>query len=520
MRPHRKYLLLATILLVGGSVGWTAWQGIRIRTAWFHNKVVKDLDNFFDMPCEVGRIEPLTFSSRAFNDIHVWLPDRREQTPVFSCKQAIWQFRKKDGEPANELDLSGGLINLGAEGWQLSDYSQVLQSGLGHDFDDLHIARVGLREFELAFRKGAFALRCRDASGNITFPQPKEGLARLVAYEFNGHRVTEGVQIDARFEPKKGVRMHEVYLELPEVPLDRMGLAVVEGGGVTHGTFAGRVEYRAGGEATDSEVWLRGRLNDADLSELTRGWSLGPISGRVSVTLDGARVAQSKITHVRGRGRIDGLTLQSLARLAGRETLSGSAQLTVQWADFALGHVNELALSGHVLDLSLAELLASFGEGTATGKLAVRVNGLRIADDRIESADIDISVLPPPDQAGTIDRAVLLGAAKSAAGFEWPDWLPQRMLPDKIEYVQAGVRLIVRDNQLRVLGTHGDKGDTILTVKALGQTFALVKEQPGSIDLTPWIAQALERARTYDPQKVRSWWEQHKSMKPSTSPQP
>lgn len=506
----RKLLLFFTIAVVGGSTSWTTWQGVRLRTSWYHRDVVADLTEFFEMPCEVGRIEPRTFSSRVFHDIAVRLPHRADAAPVFSCDQAVWIKRTADGVPANELELHKGLINLGAQGWQLSDYSQVLQSGLGHDFSDLDLARVSLADFELAFSKGLFTIRCRDADGEITFPSQREGLAHLTAYEFNGHRVTEGVRIHARFEPKKGVRMHEVVLDLPAMPLNQIGIKLADGGELTTGRFAGRVEYQADDSGGESAIWLRGELNDAALAELSRGFLIGPLSGRISISVTGARVSKSLLTHLRGRGRIDGLTLESLARVLNREHLAGEANLNVLWADFALGRINELSVTGLLRDVSLGELLEPLGEGTATGRLAMRVNSLRIADDRIAAADIEIVTLPPHDGAGTIDRGLLVGAAQKAVGFEWPGWLPQALIPEKIEYVEFGVRLLVRDNKLRILGTHGEGSRTILTLKIMGRTFGLVKERDGVIDLTPWIEEALARARAYDPSKMRDWLDRSK----------
>ena len=69
---------------------------------------------------------------------------------------------------------------------------------------------------------------------------------------------------------------------------------------------------------------------------------------------------------------------------------------------------------------------------------------------------------------------------------------------------------LVRDNLLRILGTHGDGGRAILTIKVFGQPIELVKEQPGTIDLGPYFARALEGARTYDTDHVREWWRSRK----------
>ncbi len=63
MSLPRKLLLLFTIVFVAGSTGWTTWHGVRLRTDRYHRKVVADLTDFFELPCQVGTIEPRTFSS-------------------------------------------------------------------------------------------------------------------------------------------------------------------------------------------------------------------------------------------------------------------------------------------------------------------------------------------------------------------------------------------------------------------------------------------------------------------------
>src|SRR5215510_1245036 len=84
MLLHRRILLLPTVALVGGSIGWTAWEGLRLRSDGYRRAVERDLTDFFEMPCEVGRIRPRTFSSRSFEDVVLWLPEHRGTTPVFT----------------------------------------------------------------------------------------------------------------------------------------------------------------------------------------------------------------------------------------------------------------------------------------------------------------------------------------------------------------------------------------------------------------------------------------------------
>jgi hypothetical protein len=502
MLLHRKLLLLLAILLVGGSLGMTARYGLHLRSESYRAEVEQDISRFFELPCDLGRIRGHTFESRRFEDITLWLPDRRDR--VFTCITAIWHEKEKDGEERNELDLIDGLLVLGTDRWRRDDYRQVFESGLGHDFEDLHLHRVDLSNFEISFARGDVAIHCRNTSGTIDMSNPDDGVAHLRAYELNDHRVSQGVGIFARFSPDNGVEVSEFTLTLPEVPLASVGIGPALGGNITTGRFAGQMEYRA----TDHgpEVWLGGELLDVDLTEVTGALPLGPFVGRLSVHVDWAKVADSTVTHFRGRGTITDFSLAPFAPLLGQETLSGTATFNIDPVDLALGHVNRLRLDGSVNDLTLEALLHPWGAGSATGRLAVRVNNLDIVEDNIRAADVEVTVVPPPGEAGTIDRELLLSAAERALGFSWPESLPKRILPEKVEYAEFGMRLLVRDNQLRVLGTHGPEGKTLLTIKVFGKPIGLIREPSRTIDLGPYLAGLLERIRTYDASRVRRWW--------------
>lgn len=504
MKTHRKILLAGSIVLVGGSLGLTLGYGLRIRSESYRRAVEADLSAFFEMPCDVGRIRPRSFQTRLFENVSIWLPDRRDR--VFHCRQALWHEIERDGIETNELDLIDGVLALGTDRWQTTDYYQVFEAGLGHNLEDLDLTRVSLTDFELSFVRGGLGIRCRETSGTIDMSDPAEGVAQLHAYVLNGHRISQGVGIHARFSPKNGVEVSRLSLQLPEVPLSAIGLGDALGSDVTSGCFAGGIDYR--NVDGQHEIRLRGDLSDVSLAEVTGRLPFGPLEGRLAVSVDEALISNSILTHLRGRGNVSDLSLQSFASLLGQPTLSGTADLNIQWIDLALGHINRLSIDGKAENLRLEQLLRPLGKGAATGKLTVQVKSLQIVDDVIESADIEISAVPPPGRAGTIDRTLLLNAAEKVANFSWPTWLPQSLLPDHVEYTEFGVRLLIRDNKLRVLGTHGSDGRTILTIK-VGTTIPVVREWSGEIDLTPWIETALERARAYDPDRMRDWLDRH-----------
>jgi hypothetical protein len=506
----RKSLLLLSIVLVGGSLATTTGYGLRLRSASYRRQVSEDLSRFFEMPCEVGRISGRTFSSRAFDDVNIWLPDRRDR--VFFCSRAIWDEHEVDDREHNSLALRDGLLVLGTDRWVRSDYKQILQSGLGHDFEDLHLDHVQLDGFEISFDRGELSIRCRETSGSIDFSELGTGIARLHAYELNGYRISQGAQIHASFQPRQGVRVSELILTLPEVPLASIGLGRALGGEIHSGHFAGSVQYVNTGPKP--EVWVRGDLRDADLAEMTRTVPFGPLEGRVSVRVDGARIADSLITHIRGQGHISDFDLSPFATILGRKDLSGKATLDLDDVDIALGKLNRLRLSADIRGLSLTQWLEAWGKGKATGIMSIRINNLDIVNNGIKSADVEISVKPPPGKTGTIDREMLLSLAGKAFDITWPSSIPQSILPDSIAYTRCGLRLLVQDNEMRILGTHGEDGDTILTISIAGAEFGVIKSPSHTYDLAPHIDNIIEQLRTYDTQHVKDWWRQRHKPEP------
>ncbi|MEK6644225.1 MAG: hypothetical protein AABZ08_09980 [Planctomycetota bacterium] len=502
MQAHRKLLLALSILIVVGSLGWTTSYALHQRSESFRLEMSGKLSKFFELPCTIGRIRGHTFSSRLFEDVDIRLPQSRGR--VFHCKSAIWQEHDEGGQDFNELALVDGELILGSDEWAKSDYRQVLESGLDHDFEELRLRRVSLEKFEIAFDRRGFVIRCRETAGSIDMSNPGDGVATLNAFELNGVRIGQGVRILARFKPKRAIEVNEIRLDLPMVPLTTLGI-VPQIGTIKSGSFAGSLTYVNRPDA--AEVGLRGELNDVDLSELTTQLPTGPLHGTLSINVDRARLVNGAFTDLRGRGRVEGLLLSSLAPLLNLPSLEGKASLRLESIDLRNGNLARLDLSGALTGLSVDEWLMPIGRGRATGRLAIRINNLELAEDSIKSADIELTLKPLAESPGTIDRELLLTAAEKALQFSWPSALPKEILPQKVPYVECGVRLLVKDNELRILGTHGPNRDTILTISVFGKPFGIVKEQRGTIDLSPWIDQVLTQARDYSADDLRDWWQ-------------
>lgn len=502
----RRRIIFVLTLLVGASWFATMAYGLRIRGEAFRREIEQDLTAFFNLPCDVAYIRGDTFSSRAFYNVRIHLPDRRDR--VFHCDKAVWRENTENGAPSNELELYRGTLVLGTDRWLQTDYRRVFESGLGHDFEALRLAHVLLDDFELAFERGGLSLRCRRTSGRVDLSDEDAGIARLNAYELNGRPIDDGVRILARFQPSNGVEISELVLTLPEVPLATLSLGPAVGGDISQGRFSGQVQYLRPGDSRTAEVWIRGDLHGASLEELTRRMPHGPIAGQLAVGVEAARFQGGLITHFDGHGQVMGASFANLAPLVGLKELSGRADLSIDRVNIAEGRINRLRLAGVVSDARLEELLQIWGQGSATGRLTLRISNLDVENDMIRSADLEIRAVPPPGEAGTIDRSLLLGVAQKALSFTWPSSIPQSILPERLEYAEFGMRLLVRDNQLRILGTHGPGDDTILTVQVFGRPIGLIKEQSGAVDLSPYVRMVLERIRTYDPHRLREWWNQ------------
>lgn len=506
MTRSAKLALTATVLLVGGSLAAHLAFALYLRSNTYLRRVEAGVGDYFQMPCDMRGITRMTFSSTGFDGVEIWLPDRRDR--VFHCARAVWnEFPVDHGVKVN-LDLLHGTLALGTDKWLLEDYRTVLESGLRHDFDLIN--QVRLEDFAISFRRKNLLLHADKATGTIVFETPELGIASLESYGFNGTAVREPIRIHARFLPQGKTLIDEMSLEIPEVALSGLKLDQAIGSPVTRGYFAGRLAYREA--VPQPQLTLSGRLYDIDLAELTARLPTGPLHGSAEVTLDKAVLQGALPVEVRGRARLGKVMLADFGPLFGVPNLSGAAELNISEAILEHGHVTRLVINGQVRNVELVDVLRLLGRGEATGRLTIAVNGLRIEQDRIVSADIDVFAAPAPGAVGTIGRDLLLSAAERVAGFTWPSALPKRLLPGKIEYAQFGLRLLVSDNQLRVLGTHGSDGETILTIRVLGNDIGLVRQWAGTTDLTPWIEDLMERISAYDPRDVR------RLLKPASAP--
>ncbi len=498
MLPHRKLLFVLAFLGVGGSLSGTLAYGLYLRSDLFRARLEDQLSNQLHLPVRIGRVQPLTGQSRAFYDLRVALPMRH--TEVFRCASAIWHTEPYQGQSAYALDLTNGWMLIGTDQWSGEDYQAIVRSGLGQDFARMNLKRVHLDGIDLEWRHPEITMSIRGAVGELHFDDEQPGRAALRANNLNGYPVDDSISIAATFTPGRELRFHEVRLDLPHIPFSRLGLESLLGAQPEHGAFRGRVLYRSTDQGPSIE--LAGLISDARLEELTEPLIGGPFEGQIDVVLDLARIRDRNLDALRFRGEITDLSVGQLLPMLGASGLDSRAQLRVHQAELIGPLVKYFSATGLVSDLPLQALSQLLGKGTITGNLRVEIRSIVVVDDVLQRAEIECTAIPPKGQAGTIDKALLDLATRKLLGYDMT-----AVLPEHIEYVKLGALLEIEGNQLRLRGTHGHDGKTLLTIKVLGQQIPVVRESKQTYDIGPVVQMLRDRVEQYELEHVRRMWE-------------
>ncbi|MFQ5489231.1 MAG: hypothetical protein ACE5GE_00805 [Phycisphaerae bacterium] len=506
---HRRILLVAVLLGVGGSLSAALSYSLYLRSDHFRRRVEQRVSTLLEMPVHIGRVRPLSADSRSFQQITVSQP--ATGTDVFRCERAVWSDEVLNGRSHYGLDLIDGWLLVGTHQWTRADYRALLRSGLGQDFPALGLRRVHLTRIDLEWQHPDITLTVYGAIGEMLFDEDGTGRASLRAYNLNGQPVADPILIFAGFTPGSGLRFHEASLDLPAIPFRDLGLDRLLQSKVEHGTFKGRLLYRntADGQAFE----LSGSVEAASLAELTAPLAGGPFHGRVDVTIDQALFRNGRLDALRFRGQVGDVKLTELLPMLGSTSLDSAIDLRIHQANLCGSFVDYFSASGQATDAPLEAICRLIGRGTVTGKLRVRIASLLVVDDVLKRAEIELSAVPPDDGPGTIDKTLLQWAAKEILGLDL-----STILPSKVEYARLGARLIVEGEHLRVRGTHGHDGKTLLTVRIFGREVPLVREFDRVYEVGPLVSNIRKRLEAYELSKFRNWW-QATHAAPPESPQ-
>ena len=497
----RAVLAAAMTSAATAVVGGTLAYALYFRTDAYRRDVEARLTDFFQLPTEVGRIEPHTFRSRVFRDVRIWLPDRRDG--IFTCPVAVWTRSRSADHAGVLLDLNGGRLSIGSDRWLPEDYRRVLRSAFSKNLADLNIRQVNLNGMDLIWPRSDASLTAEKVTGRIIFDGNRQGRATLITQSLNGREVAAPIHIFARLAPGEDDFLPEVRLSVPDMPIAALNLDRVLRAPIATGRFEGTITYRQRGPVEDIEI--TGEADNLDLGELTARVPFGPIEGRVSVRIDGARIRDGLLESLRFSGRLDQLVLGPLARRAGYPEITGRLYLRVLEAQLEDRRLLKLTATGRIESVSLDAFTRRLGRGMVRGDLAVRLNAVQIVDEKLTALDADFDVQPSPGRPGTIDRELLVGALRELIGSQVLQSL-EKLLPERISYAHIGGKVLAQNGRIRILGASRDgRHDSLITLRVLEQEIPLAAPTR-TFPVQSLLDAVGAQARGIDLRALRNWW--------------
>jgi len=268
---------------------------------------------------------------------------------------------------------------------------------------------------------------------------------------------------------------------VPQLPLAIIGLQHLLGPDVRSGAFDGRLLYEEhdGGRRTT----VSGKCFDLSLAECTAGLLSHPWRGRCpEIQLRELTLENDQPKRLKFAGVLTNVIPGDLLAMWGLAPVDGELTLRVGAAELSQTGIDRFVGAGQCVDVSLEKLTAALGYGRMSGTLRVAIDDLTIENNHLKSLDATITVDPAGQKPNWVEGRLLRELVRRTLKIELPNFLPER-----IEYVQFGVRLEVRDEVLYVFGTHGPREQTILTVWLWDQELPLVWEPHRSFDLRPGL---------------------------------
>lgn len=492
MLLHRRILFVLTVVLVPGSLGASSGYALYVRSDAYRNGIASSLGEFLSLPAEIAGVEPRSRVSRGFRGISLYLPGR--ETQIFAATRTVWQEVEREDRTVNELDVYDGWLQLGSSRMGEGNYRDVLRSGLAHDFAALNLGTVRFHDMDLRWRQPELRLEARRSEGVVTFEPDGSGNAQLEARTLNGVTVSEPILIRAAFVTGVDLVFHNIALHVPRMPISALALEDMTGAAVTHGWFDGSVSFRP--SESEQVYTLRGTVDDARLEDFTRTLATGAIRGRADLDLTEARVARGRVLALAFSGKLSEIQLADLGKSLGAADLAGRAELTIGQCRFAAGALDFLNARAEVVDVPAEVITRLIGRGRITGAVRLRINSLLIEDEVLRHADIDVDVQPPAGAAGIIEREVVLAIAREA--FDVDLGRVGEYLPASVEYARMGCKLIADGNELRIRGSHGADGQTVLTLRVFNRDVAVLDAPQRSYPLGDILERIRERIENYD----------------------
>jgi hypothetical protein len=477
-------VVLAAVAL--GSLSVTVGYAIYWRSAAYRAVCAGYLTEALGLPADIGRVVPRSMRVREFNDVTIWLPDRRDR--AFTCARALVRYLDNGAPDDYEIELIGGACEMSTRTWLRDDYRALFERTVRSGFAPDGPRRVHFRDMDIRFERDGFALALDDATGQVWFESEQTGQAAISCRRFNGQAVATPVHLNVAFSAAgAGAQIDELELLVPPLPLALLGLDRLLGGPVESGTFEGRVQHResAAGRATI----FSGRCENVVLGEWTAGWLGRRWRGRCAeLELQELRLEDDRLARLRFRGVVTDVAPDDVLALADLPPGGGTLTLRVRQADLSPAGVDLLIASAACTGFDLERFTGDLGLGRMSGEARATIADLTIEHNRIASLRGEVRV-PAGNGPRWIEGALLQNATSHLLGLNLPVALPER-----VEYRELGVRAEVRDEVLHVRGTHGPRERTILTVLLQGVELPLVFAPQRPIELSPYLDPWRDRA--------------------------
>ncbi|MCA9252713.1 MAG: hypothetical protein KDA54_16415 [Phycisphaerales bacterium] len=503
MLRHRQIILGLSILVVVGSISSAIGYAAYIRSESYRQSVEQQVGDYLGLRTTIHGVTPMSSSSRKFSGIDIFLPSLVE--PTFRCTDAIWRLNAGDHGNQVALDLNSGTLVLDSNDLGPEEYKAMLESGLGHDFQALGLAAVQLNGFDIAWKRNNIAFVIQGTEGDVRFAPEGTGHAVLTAKRFNGSELSAPLKVDALFTPGAGLEFHHVSLDIPPVPIGVLGLGRILRSEINSGWFNGAITLRD--DAESQQITIRGALGEVRLEELAASLLDQPVRGRVDIMLDEAVISQRELETLTFRGSLSDVRLDDVAQLANVPGLTGLVNLRVQQARVVGRTLEHASVVGDAASIPLEAITKLIGRGVVTGELRVKINGLLVENNEVKWADISVDAVGAPGKPGTISRELVLGIAKDVLGVDLGRLAS--ILPETIEYVDLGVKVLVDRGKLRFAGSHGDDGMCVLTIRdpILGRPISVFDAPKYTYELDDLIDKLRERLKQYELEDVQHWLE-------------
>lgn len=491
----RVLAVVSLTLLLLGTVAYSAGSAWYVRSDAYRRGCEAVLSSRLELPADIGRVVPRSRRARSFEDVSIWLPQRRDR--AVHCDRATLILAPTPEEPDGyELELQGGMAEISTRTWLRDDYRGVVDAGLRGGLAPGGPRRLVFTDMQIDFARDPFRAALHEASGSLVFIGAERGSATLLCREFNGYFPSDPVLLTAQFsQAETGIRIDSLSLQIPAMPMLALGPSRLLGPAVSGGWFDGRLEY----SETDAGrlAVLRGVLRDADLHELSAGAAPFIVRGTCpELELIEFRMLNNEPQSLRFRGALADLQLGDFLALIGGERVDGRLDFSVGRALVDVDGVDEIAAAGSGSGIDLEALSAVFGQGLIGGVLEIEISDLLVRDNRLIALDAVVRVRGDDEHPAFVERRLLNTLAQRFLKFTLPGFLPAR-----VPYQELGVRVEVRDEVLRLMGTHGPDGNTILTVSLFGADMGLIRAPLPEIDLRPqfdtWREIAIERMREF-----------------------